>query len=139
MTSPLYSMAEGGHRRLPAEAMVRVHDINKILAEHEAIAEEIPEPIKDFLISELLSFSSKTDLERTRLRKKHQKDADIVTSRESLGVLLSHFDQLANSSTDLETDRLWKASMEPRTQDRDGGKTQMNMIKNKIEDDCLAY
>lgn len=138
MSSSLYSMAEGGNRTLPEHALVRVVEIKQLLAKWKPSKPATTEPDRIFLIEELKSMASAAGLAQKRRVKKVNDESRSATSREMLGYLLSHFDLLAENSTDPEQDRIWKGAMESKTKRLSPQESELASIKDRIESQCLA-
>jgi transcriptional regulator with XRE-family HTH domain len=134
-----YTMAEGGNRTLPGHATIRVLEINQLLAKREPAKKEITESDRNFLIEELKSMASAAGLAQKRRVKKENDETRSSTAGEMLGYLLSHFDLLAENSTDPEQDRIWKGAMESKVREpHSPGKAQLIAIQNRIEAECQA-
>ena len=134
-----YSMTEGGNRTLPGHALIRVFEINQLLAKWEPAQNETTESDRNFLIEELKSMASATELAQKRRVKKENDETRSATAGEMLGYLLSNFDVLAENSTDPEQDRIWKGAMENKAREpQSPGKARLNAIQNRIEAECLA-
>ena len=133
-----YSMVEGGRRNLPGPSLIRVLTIQKILKEYVPAQKETTSSTIDFLLSELRSWASITNLAQKRLQKKEKVEANSVQAWEWLDYLLTHFDLLAPSSTDPEMDRVWKEAMKSKTQKPNPEETELASIKNRIESECMA-
>ncbi len=134
-----YSMAEGGNRTLPGHALVRVFEINQLLAKWEPAQNETTESDRNFLIEELKSMASAAGLAQKKREKKVNDENSNAQSREILGYLLTHFNLLAENSTNPEQDRIWKGAMESKAREpQSPGKARLNEIQNRIEAQCLA-
>jgi len=132
-----YSMAEGGNRSLPGHAVIRVFEINQLLAKWEPSKPVTTESDRNFLMEELKSMASAAGLTQKRREKKENDESRSATSREMLGYLLTHFDLLAENSTDPEQDRAWKGAMERKTKEPHPP-VKARLIQNRIEAQCLA-
>ena len=138
MSSSLYSMAEGGNRTLPGHALIRVFEINQLLAKWEPSKNETTEAERNFLIEELRSMASVAGRSQKQLYNKVEKESRSTTSGDALGFLLTHFDRLAENSTDPEQDQVWKEAMKSKTKKVSPQESKLASIQNRIESQCLA-
>ena len=139
MSYSLYTMTEGGNRTLSGHALIRVFEIKKLLSKWEPSKPVTTESDRNFLMEELKSMASAAGLAQKRRVKKENDESRSAASREMLGYLLTHFDLLAENSTDPVQDRIWKGAMESKTREpHPPAMTQLTAIQNRIESQCLA-
>jgi transcriptional regulator with XRE-family HTH domain len=133
-----YSMAEGGNRNLPGSALVRVFEINQLLASRAPSEPETSDSERNFLIEELRSMASVAGRSQKQLYNKVEKESRSTTSGYALGFLLTHFDLLAQSSTNPEQDQVWKEAMKSKTKRVSPQEAKLASIQNRIESQCMA-
>lgn len=133
-----YSMAEGGNRNLPGHALVRVFEINQLLAKWKPSKPVTTESDRNFLIEELRSMASEAGRAQKKREKKVNDESRSAQSKEILDYLLTHFDLLAENSTDPEQDRVWKEAMTSKTKRLSPQEAELASIKDRIETQCLA-
>ncbi|HOY97559.1 MAG TPA: hypothetical protein PK509_17585 [Catalimonadaceae bacterium] len=138
MSYSLYTMTEGGNRNLPGTALVRVFEINQLLATWALSEPETTESDRLYLIEELRSMASVAGRAQKQFYNKVEKESRSTTSGDALGFLLSHFDLLAQSRTDPEQDHIWKEAMKSKTKRLSPQEVKLASIKNRIESQCLA-
>ena len=76
-----YSMAEGGNRNLPGSALVRVFEINQLLAKWEPAKKVITESDRNFLIEELRSMASVAGLAQKKRENKVNNESSPLVRR----------------------------------------------------------
>ena len=134
---PTYTLAERNLRRLPAQSLLRLDIINKILAELPSLETEPPLPDLEFRVSELEHQLRQSQEKEKKLAKQKKEKETHSQSQVLMGQLLRNFDRLSEwPSSDPGLDSAWKAAMENRNRPEDPKKAWRFSVNTRIEAAC---